>query len=75
MPKTICVFAGSSSGGHPQYVQAARELGRELVARNYGLVYELFSGSSLGCDSDLCQRVCARLGVPPSAGEVLCRRS
>jgi predicted Rossmann-fold nucleotide-binding protein len=27
MPKSICVFAGSSSGAHPQYTQAARELG------------------------------------------------
>jgi uncharacterized protein (TIGR00730 family) len=45
MPKTICVFAGSSSGGHPQYVQAARELGREIVARNYGLVY---GGAAVG---------------------------
>jgi uncharacterized protein (TIGR00730 family) len=45
MPKSICVFAGSSSGAHPQYTQAARELGRELAARNYGLVY---GGASVG---------------------------
>src|SRR6266404_5955927 len=45
MPKSICVFADSSSGAHPQYTQAARELGRELAARNYGLVY---GGASVG---------------------------
>ena len=45
MPKSICVFAGSSSGAHPQYVQAARELGREIVSRNYGLVY---GGAAVG---------------------------
>jgi uncharacterized protein (TIGR00730 family) len=39
MPKSICVFAGSSCGANPQYTQAARELGEELVARNRGLVY------------------------------------
>jgi uncharacterized protein (TIGR00730 family) len=45
MPKSICVFAGSSSGAQPQYTRAARELGRELAARNYGLVY---GGASVG---------------------------
>jgi uncharacterized protein (TIGR00730 family) len=45
MSKSICVFAGSSSGARPQYTHAARELGRELAARNYGLVY---GGASVG---------------------------
>ena len=45
MPKSICVFAGSSSGAQPQYTQAARELGRELAARTCGLVY---GGASVG---------------------------
>jgi len=45
MPKSICVFAGSSCGANPQYTQAARELGRELVARNCALVY---GGASVG---------------------------
>jgi uncharacterized protein (TIGR00730 family) len=35
----ICVFAGSRMGARPQYAGAARRLGRELVARGYGLVY------------------------------------
>jgi uncharacterized protein (TIGR00730 family) len=37
--KTICVFTGSRHGNHPEYTKAARKLGRELVERNYGLVY------------------------------------
>ncbi len=36
---TICVFTGSRNGTHPEYAEAARQLGRELVERNYGLVY------------------------------------
>jgi uncharacterized protein (TIGR00730 family) len=36
---TICVFTGSRHGTHPEYAEAARQLGRELVERNYGLVY------------------------------------
>jgi uncharacterized protein (TIGR00730 family) len=35
----ICVFCGSSPGGDPVYVDAAQEMGREIVARNLTLVY------------------------------------
>ena len=37
--KRICVFAGSSSGSHIEYLAAARELGHALVRRKVGLVY------------------------------------
>ncbi len=37
--KRICVFAGSSPGRQPQYVEAAQQLGEELCARGYDLVY------------------------------------
>ncbi len=37
--KRICVFAGSSPGRQPQYVEAAQRLGEELCARGYDLVY------------------------------------
>ncbi len=37
--RRICVFTGSRDGSHPEYAEAARQLGRELVERNYGLVY------------------------------------
>jgi len=35
----ICVFTGSRHGALGVYADAARELGRELVSRGYGLVY------------------------------------
>lgn len=41
----VCVFCGSSSGAHPHYADAARQLGSELAARNMGLVY---GGASVG---------------------------
>jgi uncharacterized protein (TIGR00730 family) len=37
--KRICVFCGSSPGGRPEYVKAARELGTALAKHNIGLVY------------------------------------
>ena len=37
--RKICVFTGSRAGGLPDYTAAAKELGLELVARGYGLVY------------------------------------
>jgi uncharacterized protein (TIGR00730 family) len=35
----ICVFTGSRHGARADYTEAAKLLGRELVARDYGLVY------------------------------------
>jgi uncharacterized protein (TIGR00730 family) len=35
----ICVFTGSRHGARSEYAEAAKRLGRELAARNYGLVY------------------------------------
>ena len=35
----ICVFTGSRHGARAEYTEAAKLLGRELVARDYGLVY------------------------------------
>lgn len=43
--KNICVYCGSSPGRHPGYIQAARELGREMARREIGLVY---GGASIG---------------------------
>lgn len=37
--KRICVFCGSSPGAQPEYVLAARELGRLLARKKIGLVY------------------------------------
>jgi len=35
----ICVFTGSRYGGRSEYAEEARQLGRTLVTRGYGLVY------------------------------------
>jgi uncharacterized protein (TIGR00730 family) len=43
--KRICVFAGSSTGGRPEYAEAARALAAELARRGFGLVY---GGGSVG---------------------------
>src|SRR5260370_39829315 len=43
--RRICVFAGSNVGVRPEYSEAARALGRELVKRGLGLVY---GGASVG---------------------------
>lgn len=37
--RKVCVFTGSRQGASPEYALAAQQLGRELVARGYGLVY------------------------------------
>ena len=37
--RNICVFAGSSSGVRDEYSTVAKALGRELAAKNCGLVY------------------------------------
>lgn len=37
--KRVCVFCGSNDGADPAFREAAVGLGRELVARNLGLVY------------------------------------
>jgi uncharacterized protein (TIGR00730 family) len=37
--KRICVFCGSSPGARPEYVAAARRLGRTLASKGIGLVY------------------------------------
>src|SRR5882757_7692402 len=39
MPKLLCVYCSSSDRLDPKYVTAAEELGHELVARGWGLVY------------------------------------
>jgi hypothetical protein len=39
MPKLLCVYCASSDRLEPKYFAAAEELGRELVARGWGLLY------------------------------------
>jgi uncharacterized protein (TIGR00730 family) len=39
LKRKICVFMGSRAGTRSEYVDAARQIGHELVERGYGLVY------------------------------------
>ncbi|MBM3852340.1 MAG: TIGR00730 family Rossman fold protein [Verrucomicrobia bacterium] len=39
MPKLLCVYCASSDRLESKYFEAAAELGREMVARDWGLVY------------------------------------
>jgi uncharacterized protein (TIGR00730 family) len=39
LKRNICVFMGSQIGARSEYTAAARQIGRELAERGYGLVY------------------------------------
>jgi len=43
--KRICVFCASADGNTPEYLQAARDLGRKIAEAGLGLVY---GGASVG---------------------------
>ena len=43
--RRLAIFCGSNPGTRPQYVEAARSLGRLLAERGIGIVY---GGSSVG---------------------------
>jgi uncharacterized protein (TIGR00730 family) len=60
--KRVCVFCGSNVGTRPEYVEAARLLGRTLAARRLGLVY---GGGSVGLMGALAD------AVLESGGEVI----
>jgi uncharacterized protein (TIGR00730 family) len=64
----LCVFSGSSPGAHPDYAQAARELGRALAGQDVGLVY---GGASVGLMGILADAVLdaggQAIGVIPQA--------
>jgi uncharacterized protein (TIGR00730 family) len=66
--RRICVFCGSNTGGRPAYAAAARELARELVARDLGLV---FGGGCVGLMGVVADAVLAAgghaIGVIPHA--------
>ncbi len=57
--KRICVYCGSSPGSRPEYLAAAREMGRELVERGLGLVY---GGARVGTMGALASAMLARDG-------------
>ena len=66
--KRICVFCGSSPGAKPEYLEAARELGRALADKNIGLVY---GGGNVGLMGQIAKAVLEKdgnvIGVIPKA--------
>lgn len=50
--KRLCVFCGSSPGARESYGDAARALGRQMVARGIGLVYGGASVGTMGMVAD-----------------------
>jgi len=64
----VCVFTGSSRGQRPGYSDAARQLARRLVERDYGLVY---GGGNVGLMGMIADAVLDRgghvTGVIPDA--------
>jgi len=70
--RALCVFCGSQTGRQPAYLEAARELGRVLVARGFGLV---FGGGRIGLMGALADAVLAAGGqVTGVIPEALVRR-
>jgi uncharacterized protein (TIGR00730 family) len=57
--RRLCVFCGSSGGTRPEYAEAARVLGAELVGRGIGLVY---GGGSVGLMGTIADTVLAKGG-------------
>jgi uncharacterized protein (TIGR00730 family) len=66
--RRICVYTGSNVGVRQEYQQAARDLGKELVARGLGLVY---GGGRVGLMGVIADAVLAEggevIGVMPQA--------
>jgi uncharacterized protein (TIGR00730 family) len=52
--KRVCVFCGSHMGNRPEYVEAARQLGRLLVSRKIDLVY---GGANIGLMGEIANTV------------------
>jgi uncharacterized protein (TIGR00730 family) len=48
----ICVYCGSSTGGHDDYAAAARDLARALVERDFELVYGGAAKGTMGVIAD-----------------------
>jgi uncharacterized protein (TIGR00730 family) len=57
--RRICVFTGSRHGSRSDYAQTAAALGRELVERDYGLVY---GGGNVGLMNVVANTVLERMG-------------
>jgi uncharacterized protein (TIGR00730 family) len=57
--KWVCVFCASAPGASPVYLEAARELGRRIADRGYGLLY---GGATVGAMGAIADAALARSG-------------
>ncbi|SOE46750.1 Lysine decarboxylase family [plant metagenome] len=57
--KSLCIYCGSNPGRQPVYLEAARELGREMARRGIALVY---GGASVGIMGAVADAVLAEGG-------------
>ena len=48
----MCVFCASAAGASPEYLKAARELGRRIAERGYGLLYGGATVGAMGAVAD-----------------------
>jgi uncharacterized protein (TIGR00730 family) len=52
--KSVCVFCGSSTGAHPEYIQQAKKLGIYLAEKNIELIY---GGGNVGVMGEISRTV------------------
>jgi uncharacterized protein (TIGR00730 family) len=50
--KWVCVFCASAAGASPEYLTAARDLGRHIADRGYGLLYGGATVGAMGAVAD-----------------------
>lgn len=50
--KWVCVFCASAAGESPEYLNAARDLGRRVAGRGYGLLYGGATVGAMGAVAD-----------------------
>ncbi len=68
MIKSICVFCGSSPGFSPIYKDAAKELGRDIAARGWTLIYGGGNVGLMGLVADAVMETGGKvIGVIPEA--------
>lgn len=65
--KRVCVFCGSKHGVRPGYTEAARQLGRVMVAKQIGLVY---GGGTVGLMGEVARTVQDGLGPQQVLGVI-----